>query len=233
VIAVAVTAFALAVAFVAAVRSRATDAVVLLVMVVVELACGIYSITRIVGPIEFYLVQWLSAIGFVLWLAVGNALLASARRLSTKRWYRTAAVAVAVVLLGLASLGAVRASSPDVREANEVLALRENRHLFGRLPLRALLEATRPGAPVALRLDSESAWEVMAADALQLAEHDRNVRIVSSPVTQLLFDHSMLVDGHTRSTVLAFSERAEKPRGDASRLLALQGRWRISVRDRR
>ena len=43
-----------------------------MILVAFELVVGVYAITRIVDAIQFYLVQWISAVGFVVWLAVGN-----------------------------------------------------------------------------------------------------------------------------------------------------------------
>ena len=47
-------------------------------LVVVELAVGVYAISRIEGPIQFYLVQWVSGVGFVLWLVVGRSVIETA-----------------------------------------------------------------------------------------------------------------------------------------------------------
>ena len=78
-VALVVSAIAFVAAVVAAKAARATDTLVLLLFVAVELVVGVYAVTRIVGPIQFYLVQWISAVGFVLWLAVGNAAFEFAR----------------------------------------------------------------------------------------------------------------------------------------------------------
>jgi len=48
-----VTVLALVLGIVVAVRAKAWDALVLLALVAVELACAIYSVTRIVGAIEY------------------------------------------------------------------------------------------------------------------------------------------------------------------------------------
>jgi hypothetical protein len=93
-----------------------------------------------------------------------------------------------------------------------------------------LLRATRPGQRVILRLDSESAWEILAADALELRDHGREVSIISSPVTRLLFDGTMLVSRPGTAAMLTFSERAPRipTRSEAGgRLVARQGRWKI------
>ena len=64
---------AFAVALWSSVRTRATDVMVLLAFVGIELVVGVYSTMKIVGPIQFYLVQWIAAVGFVLLVAVGSA----------------------------------------------------------------------------------------------------------------------------------------------------------------
>ena len=73
-----------AVAFVGALASarrlRSGDTLALLALVAVELVVGVYAVTRIAGPIQYYLVQWISAVGFVLWVAIGRAALELARR---------------------------------------------------------------------------------------------------------------------------------------------------------
>ena len=72
-VALLVSAVAFGLAVLAARRSRSTDTLVLLAFVAAELVVGVYAVTKISGPIQYYLVQWISAVGFVLWLAVGAA----------------------------------------------------------------------------------------------------------------------------------------------------------------
>ena len=167
----------------------------LLLFVAVELVVGVYAITRIVDQIQFYLVQWISAVGFVLWLAVGNAAyeFAGARWSGAAAW-RTITRGATIVLVAALCVGAVRAFPHDAGRMNRDLNVPNDRKLFGYVPSSQLLSATRPGRTVVLRLDSITAWEVMASDALLLQQHGRDVQIVDTPVTRLLFDDSLRVD---------------------------------------
>ena len=56
-----------------AVKARASTTLILLGLVLVELGVAVYSVTRIVGAVDYYLVEWISAIGLTLWIAVGRA----------------------------------------------------------------------------------------------------------------------------------------------------------------
>ena len=203
---------AFAVALWSAVRTRATDVVVLLVLVAIELVVGVYSTTRIVGPIQFYLVQWISAVGFVLWSWSGlRPCLAFRGRLQAlpsvadddRRWRRSAR--------GPGVCG----SGPCVvaRRAGDTenLSTAKNHALFGSVPVGRLLAATRGEPTVVLRLDNESAWEVLAADALELEQRGKEVQILDSPVTRLLFDDALLVGSAPQAGVLVFREQARRP----------------------
>jgi hypothetical protein len=232
------TAVAFTVGLVAAWRSGDRDATVLLAIVGLEVIAAIYSVTRVVGAIEFYLVQWITAVGFVLWFAAGNAAIRwlRTRGRSHSRWTSGALGALgAATLIAISTVGAVRASSPDVKEANGLLSLHANEILFGRAPVRQLLAATHRSDHVVLRLDSESAWMILAGDALQLRDHGRHVEVDDSPATRLLFDETMLVPRSTRGVTLAFSERpppGKKASDRGAPVVAHQSRWRIVVVDR-
>jgi hypothetical protein len=81
-----------------------------------------------------------------------------------------------------------------------------------------------------LRLDSESAWEILAADALELEQQGKDVQILESPVTRLLFDDALLVGSAPGAKVLAFQDYSDAPvaaGGTTSRQLVRQGRWQI------
>jgi hypothetical protein len=228
VVAVVLTVVGLAAAVVAARKAGAADVLVLLGFVALELAVGVYAVTRIAGPIQFYLVQWISAVGFVLWLAVGNAWLELARtRLRLLPWGRTAARAGAVVLVVAVGLGAIRALPGDAGRLNENRDAPNHRDLFGDVPVDQLLGATRSGQTVVLRLDSVTAWEVMAADALLLKQHGRRVQVVASPVTRLLIDDSLLVERSSGDRILAFRDRPHPHFQVGENLVADQGEWSI------
>jgi hypothetical protein len=136
-------------------------------------------------------------------------------------------VVVAVVVLALLAVGTVRAFPGNAGLVNEDLDVPNNRALFGYVPTRQLLAATRPGETVVLRSDSPTAWEVLAADGLLLEQHGRTVRIVKRSETRLLFDDVMLVPRSPGGNVLAFRNRSQPPEGNGAVHIADQGRWSI------
>ena len=228
VLAVVLTVGAFAGAVAAARKARATDVHLLLILVAVELAVGIYAVTHVVGPIQFYLVQWISAVGFVLWLAVGKATIEFARaRWSEASGWRTLTRGAAIVLLGVLCFSTVRAFPGDAGLVNQDLDVPNNRALFGYVPTAQLLAATRKGQTVVLRNDSVTAWEVLAADALLLEQHGRRVQIIESPVTRLLFDDALLVRTASGSQILAFRDRPRPRLTGGETLVADQGKWSI------
>jgi hypothetical protein len=223
-----ITAVAFVAACVVAWRHQATDTLALLGLVALTLLVGVYAVTRIAGPIQFYLVQWISAGGFVLWLAVGKAAIELVRtRCADGPPSRRMLVVVAVVVLALLAVGTVRAFPGNAGLVNEDLDVPNNRALFGYVPTRQLLAATRPGETVVLRSDSPTAWEVLAADGLLLEQHGRTVRIVKRSETRLLFDDVMLVPRSPGGNVLAFRNRSQPPEGNGAVHIADQGRWSI------
>ncbi|HEY3673336.1 MAG TPA: hypothetical protein VGN51_20545 [Acidimicrobiia bacterium] len=227
-VAVVVSAVALAAALVAARKVCATDVLVLLALVAVELVTGVYAITRIVDAIQFYLVQWISGVGFVLWLAIGGACIEFAHaRWSGVDWWRRCAQAATVVMVAVLCVGALRAFPTDAGRMNRDLNVPDNRELFGYVPSAQLLAATRSNRTVVLRLDSLTAWEVMASDALLLVQHGRHVEVVETPVTRLLFDDALLVRSARRSQILAFRDRPDPHLRGRETLVADQGEWSI------
>jgi hypothetical protein len=226
-LALVVTVLACAVAVVLARRARSRDTLVLFVLVAVELVAGVYAVTRIEGQIQFYLVQWISAVGFVLWMACGHAVIADVRSRSTgarvPRWAQIGAVVVLVVLC----VSTIRALPGDAGRINEDLDVPNNRALFGYVPARQLLAATHAGETVTLRPDSVTSWEVLAADALLLAQHGRDVHVVATKETRLLFDDALLVSRAPAGAVLAFRDRPHPHVTGNSTFLADQGKWTI------
>lgn len=228
-LALVVTTVAFAVAVVLAARVRARHTLVLLGLVAVELIVGVYGVTKIVGPVQYYLVQWISAVGFVLWIAVGSATIhfVRSRRVggsATGTWSRVAMGVAVVVLCVLA----VRAIPGNVGLINEDLDVPNNRALFGSVPAAQLLAATEPGGTVVLRNDEPTAWEVLAADALMLEQHGRHVQIVGTRETRLLFDDAVLVSAvPADAVVLSFRDRADARLGVDESFIARQGKWSI------
>jgi hypothetical protein len=218
---------AFAIALTLAVKSRATDIVVLLLLVVIEVGTAVYSVTRIVGPTEVYLLGWISAIGLALWVAVGGAIIAYARRhvgravlpglRAAGATLLTVLVAV-VALLGYQGATVAHATYPDPLLRNA---------------LGPVLAATRHEKTVQLRLDAPLAWPELAAIALALEQRGKDVRIVRSAVTELFFDGAAdLVDQRPRTIVLAFRDGPGQSRGPEDTQfteIAGLGRWHIAL----
>jgi hypothetical protein len=202
--------------------------------VALELVVGVYAITRIVDQIQFYLVQWISAVGFVVWLAIGHAGFEFARsRWSRAAWWRKATRVGAVVVVGVLCINAVQAFSHDPGRMNRDLNVPNDRKLFGYVPASQLLAVSEPGRTVVLRLDSITAWEVMASDALLLQQHGRDVQIIETPVTNLLFDDSLRVAHASGAHILAFRDRHHPHVRAGEQLVADQGEWSIVDTDPR
>jgi hypothetical protein len=231
-LALVVSAIALGCAIAAAVRARATDTLLLIGLGVAELAVGVYAVMKIAGPVQYYLVQWISAIGFVLWIAVGRAGLDAARAPTARSWRsparRRGALAVALVVLGVLTMRALPGHAGLI---NENLDVPNNRALFGHVPARQLLAATRSGRTVVLRNDVPTGWEVLAADALLLEQHGRTVRIASTRETRLLFDDARLVsrasDAGRDADVLSFRDRDRPNLRPGDTVVAPQGEWLV------
>jgi len=235
-LALLITALAFGAGLVLARRARSSDTLALMALVVVELVVGVYAVTRIAGDIQFYLVQWISAVGFVLWVACGHAVVAFVRTRAPAAGAERSAlplmrVAGAIVLVALC-VSTIRAFPGNAGLVNEDLDVPNNRALFGYVPAKQLLAATREGGTVVLRPESRTSWEVLAADALMLEQHGRHVRIIATQETRLLFDDALLVDGAHGLPVLAFRDRRQPRRPVGATFVADQGRWSVIAIDR-
>jgi hypothetical protein len=211
-------------------RARAGDVLALVVLLTVEVVAAIYGVTRITDAIVFYLVQWISAIGFVFWMAVGAAFLAWMRRDDGGRravpiTLRT--VTAAGLVVGVVAVGALSAAANGPQAGNDGLVHEGNAQMLQSGVVHRLLAATRHDTSLTLRLDQESAWEILAADAWQLERAGKQVRIESAPVTRLLFDGALLVDRAPRgAVVLAFGESGAPPVAHSGTVVE-QGPWTV------
>jgi hypothetical protein len=228
-LAVVAAGVALAIALSAAIAMRSTDLLVLFLMVGAELAVGISSVTRVAGGIQYYLVEWISAVGLVFWIACGGAAITWVReRVRSRVWPRAVTFGVALLLAGLVCAGAITAYPHGSRAENEGLVYSANQDLLASPALDRILRATRHDHTVVLRLDDEAAWEILAADALALEQHGTEVRILESPVTRLLFDDGRLVRTAAGFRVLAFRDRGGTITGPRGTAIARQGRWWVA-----
>ena len=100
------------------------------------------------GPIQFYLVQWISAVGFVLWLAVGKATIEFARtRWSEASGWRTLTRGAAIVLLGVLCFSTVRGLSGGRRTGEPGPRRPQQPGVVRDVPTAQLLAATRRAKP--------------------------------------------------------------------------------------
>jgi hypothetical protein len=193
-------------------------------------------VTRIAGDIQFYLVQWISAVGFVLWVGCGHAVVAFVRtRAPAAGGERSALPLMRVagaIVLAMLCVSTIRAFPGNAGLVNEDLDVPNNRALFGYVPAKQLLAATREGGTVVLRPESRTSWEALAADALMLVQHGRHVRIIATQETRLLFDEALLVDGAHGQPVLAFRDRPQPRRPVGATFVADQGKWSVIAIDR-
>jgi len=223
IVGLSLAAFGIALAL--AVKSRATDIAVLLLLVAVEIGTAVYSVTRIVGPPMFYLVGWISAIGLALWVAVGGAIIEYARRHVGRAKLATARVAGATALTALIAVVALAGYS------GATVTHTTYRNPGVRRALAPILAATRHKKTVLLRLDAPLAWPSLAATALALEQRGKEVRIVRSTVTELFFDDTSLIEPRRGTTVLAFRDGPDHslgPRDARMTDIARLGRWHIA-----
>jgi hypothetical protein len=223
-LAVGLSLAAFAIALTLAVKSRATDIAVLLVLVAVELGTAVYSVTRIVGPLLVYLVGWISAIGLALWVAVGAAIIEYARRHLARATLAGARVAGAIALTALVAVVALHAYPG----ATVTRARYRNPLVHDALP--PVLAATRHQKHVVLELDAPLAWPYVASIALALEQRGKDVTIVRSSATELFFDDNSLIEPRRGTAVLAFRDdpdvgigRSQGPATDVAKV----DKWEI------
>jgi hypothetical protein len=202
--------------------------VALLVLVVVELLVASYAVTRIVGKLDFYLVEWISAVGLMMWIAFGAAVIPQFKRwLATPRGIERSRVvgvalvcAGAVVVVQASAHAAVRQPSKPDPELRTIV--------------RAIVHEPAHRSPVVLELGDTSAWPVFAATTLELEQEGHDVQLVRSSATQLLFPEDSLAASRTAGSRLTFfdARRDESARAHGA-VIAHTARWRVERCDER
>jgi hypothetical protein len=196
------TLVALVAATVVAVRRRLYDALTLLGLTAVLGLVAVWSVSRIIGAVEPYLVQWIAVTSPIAWIAVGavgmrvvpRARLAPTRRGATLvRAGGVAVVALALVLVGVNAWSSIRALPPDAqlspgaRKFMDVLTDAIPRN--GRDPVlvriadqqawpwaaSAVLELEKAGIPV--RVDREYGWLISGRLGTDSDDFDRQVTL--------------------------------------------------------
>lgn len=162
-----------------AVRRRLVDCLALLALTAVLGLTAVWSVSRIIGSVESYLVQWISIVSPIAWIAIGAVALQCiprgedasrvGRRVGTWATAITAAVlALAVLLVGVNSWSAIRALPPDAQITP--VARRLERRVISALPRDA-------DDPVLVRIGDQQAWGWAAALVLALQKAHIPVRV--------------------------------------------------------
>jgi hypothetical protein len=168
------TLVALAAALVVAWRRRDTAALLLAGLVAFEIVVAIVAVSRISGPIEPYLVDWVSALGMLSWIALGAACLAMVR---DGRAVRVLAVGAAAALVAAAVVATSYAGyDRGPTDAQQVAAI-----------ARRIARDTPRGEPVVLRIGDDPTWPVVAATLLELRRRGVDARVEQRRI-DVLFD---------------------------------------------
>jgi hypothetical protein len=199
------TLVALAVALVVALRRRLHDALVLLGLTAVLGAVSVWSVSRIIGTVEPYLVQWIAVLSPIAWIAVGavaTRAVPARDQLGTDR-ARTlvqaagaVVVAGAVLLTGINAWSSVQALPPDAqispsarrfmdavvaaipRDSREPVLVKIGDQQAWPWAASAVLELEKAGIPV--RVDREHGWLISGRLGTDSDDFDRQVLLTLS-----------------------------------------------------
>jgi hypothetical protein len=200
--------------------TRTSSLLIILGLIALELAVAVYSVTRIVGPVNSYLVQWISAIGLMVWIALGGGVLEAVRQRSRvshrQRWRTISALIVLCAVFGVAFRGVATATvshnayvdRPQEGVVASILASSGHRH----------------PRSIVLALGSDAAWVILAGTALELEQQGVRVKIVRSRVTELLFAPNYLTDPTADVSSMTFRDLREDTKLSGT-LVAKSGRW--------
>ena len=204
-------------AVVMTVRARSVEVAVLLGIVALELVVAVSSVTRIVGPIESYLVQWISSVGLVMWIAVGAAVIELVRR-STRSRPRWQTVGTGVLLLTIALATGVRASAAALPPAGSYSEPSQERIVD------AVARRAGDRRDVVLALGDGTTWVPLAGAALELERRGFDVHVVRSRVAELFFAPYDLVARRPGQTVFSFRDACRSEPG-AREVVVTAERW--------
>jgi hypothetical protein len=158
---------ALVAATVLGVRRRCFDALTLLALTAVLGLAAIWSVSRIIGPAESYLVQWITVISPIAWIAIG----AVAIRVAPAARGRGLGIAVVAATLALVMVNAwssVQALGPDSVPSPEA-------HRFSDRLVAAIPRDSRQ--PVLVEIADQQAWPWAATAVLALEKAGIPVRV--------------------------------------------------------
>jgi hypothetical protein len=156
-------------------RKRAWHAVRAGALGVVLLLAAVWSVDRIVGGFEFYLVTWISAASFLVWLAIGTAVLAPSRAAPRRRQTprartvtSTAAALVAVAVFAVGSVNVVSAVRVPTPEPNSDIM---------RDIAQGVLHATEHRRGPVLVLNDPVQWPAASGVIVTLEKHGISARV--------------------------------------------------------
>ncbi len=200
------TIIAFGAALVVAIRRRAREQLTLLGLTAIAAITAVFAASRVLGPMFPYLVEWITAIGLVAWLAIGAIALRvwqardrTAGSWTTRRWVRITAAGVSVVLAGVLAVGAAGSAREVDRDADRPAVAQ----------MADGIEARLPGGdrPIGLRVHEIGfvEWPWVAGVLLELRRRGHDVHVVDSGIqSEAIFADRDLVDPDTTPVVVTF-----------------------------
>lgn len=198
-----------------ALTRRAWHALSLAGLVGLSIVAAAWSVARVIGPIEDYLVLWIAVAGAGAWVALGAALLTPGVRPPAKLPLRLLGGAVLALAL-LNSWNAWRAAPPQPIGAQAVPPL-----------TRSVRSAIGPSSerPILVRSRGTSAWAMAAAVMVDLERRGYDT-VVDPKEAWLLGEHRVRAPGQKVAATLTFADPAAAAALDASPDQRLLGRER-------
>lgn len=201
-----------------AARRRAWDVLRLGALALALLAAAVWSVDHIVGGFEFYLVTWVSATSFVVWLTIGASLLVPARARSREPMRapaRRGAWSGSVAVLAAAALVA---TSVNVAAAVHVPTPEPNSAIM-RAIADGAVDATRGNRGPVLVINDPVQWPATAGVILQLEKHGITARV--PPQWGWLFGARLAVHPERATALVTIvSARAQPPARPGQRRVA-------------
>ena len=205
-----ITLVALAAAIVVAAVRRCRAALHLAGIVAVAILASVWSVARIVGPIDTYLVLWIGVTGTAAWIALGAALTAPGDRVPVLRPNPIVLTVVLVPVLVLAAVNtrnAWNAPAPEWPGTDGVNAL-----------TRTVRPALGPpdAGPVLVRVRGSASWPMAAGVMVQL-ERRGYTTLVEPDEAWLLGERRARRPGTSVAATLTFADADAVPTLDPTR----------------
>lgn len=212
------TLVALAAAVAVAAWRRCTSALLLAGLASLSVLAAIWSVSRVIGPIEDYLVLWVAVTGGAVWIALGAALLAPGRRAPVFRPNLAVMLVPVVVLAAVNGWSAWQAGAPERPGTAGVAQL-----------VRAIRPRLHPpkAGPVYVRIDGTGAW-ALAAGVMDDLERRGYRTLVQPDEAWLLGERRARPPKTAVASTLTFTDSAST-RGAGARIARERAAYDISV----